>query len=130
MEPTVVNVKTTALKKNGYDSLVKWLEDPSHLYIGRDMSRFVPGAKESKWKNPFKVNDDTRERVLEKYEEYLRKSDLINNLDELQGKVLGCWCHPLGCHGHVLQKLYNEKYNSKKSTTSELVVNNENFPSL
>jgi hypothetical protein len=32
---------------------------------------------------------------------------LLSDLKELKGKVLGCWCHPKGCHGHVLAKLVN-----------------------
>lgn len=132
MEPTVVNIKTSELKKNGYANLEKWLEDPSHLYIGRDMSRFVKGAKVSKWQNPFKVNDFTRDQVLEKYEEYIRKSDRMSQLSELEGKVLGCWCHPLGCHGHILKKLYNEMHKNKliKNKHDSLIVNNDNFPPL
>jgi hypothetical protein len=23
------------------------------------------------------------------------------------GRVLGCWCHPLFCHGHLLAELVN-----------------------
>lgn len=132
MEPTVINVKTSELKKNGYNDLNKWLEKPEHLYVGRDMTRFVKGAKASKWQNPFKVKDYTREQVLEKYEEYVRSSDLMSQLDELEGKVLGCWCHPLGCHGHVLKKLYSEmhKIKLKKNEENLLVINNENFPPL
>jgi hypothetical protein len=40
---------------------------------------------------------------------YARVSTNDQNLDlvatakrELRGKVLGCWCAPLPCHGHVL----------------------------
>jgi hypothetical protein len=29
-------------------------------------------------------------------------------LFELKGKILGCWCHPLPCHGDVLVKLIKE----------------------
>jgi hypothetical protein len=132
MEPTVINVKTSELKKNGYDNLSKWLEKPEHLYIGRDMSRFVNGANVSKWQNPFKVKEFTREEVLEKYEEYIINSDLMSQLDELEGKVLGCWCHPLGCHGHVLKKLYNKMHETKLKKKEEnlLAINNENFPPL
>ena len=132
MEPTVINVKTAELKKKGYDNLSKWLEKPEHLYVGRDMTRFVNGAKASKWQNPFKVKDHSRKEILAKYEEYVRNSDLMFQLKELEGKILGCWCHPLGCHGHVLKKLYNEmnEHNLKKEKENLLVVNKENFPPL
>lgn len=53
---------------------------------------------------------------LVKYEEYVRrKPELINNIMELDGKILGCWCVPYEeCHGSVLIKLlheYKEKQN-------------------
>jgi len=41
------------------------------------------------------------------------------NLDELEGKILGCWCittnklEPLKCHGQILMKLLREKKNEK-----------------
>ena len=31
---------------------------------------------------------------------------------ELTGKILGCWCNPEPCHGHVLVKLYKEYINN------------------
>jgi hypothetical protein len=34
----------------------------------------------------------------------------MNDLHELNGKELGCWCKPDKCHGDILIKLYNEKY--------------------
>lgn len=64
------------------------------VYIGRP----------SKWGNPFVVGrDGTREEVIEKFDAYLHsRPDLMAALPELWGKVLGCWCSPLDCHGHVL----------------------------
>lgn len=50
----IINVKKAELKKVGYNSLQEWLDaSPDHIYIGRDMSFYVPGADGSKWKNPF-----------------------------------------------------------------------------
>jgi hypothetical protein len=70
------------------------------IYIGR------PG----KWGNPFKEGrDGTREEVIEKYEEwFLTQPQLLEGLPELKGKVLGCWCAPLPCHGDVLVRLAND----------------------
>jgi hypothetical protein len=40
------------------------------------------------------------------YREYIKtRPDLLNRLDELKGKTLGCWCRPLPCHGDVLVEL-------------------------
>ena len=82
--------KVVHCKKESYD-----------IYIGRP----------SKWGNPFKIGrDGTREEVIEKYKQYvLGKKELMQSLDELEGKTLGCWCHPKLCHGDVLEELVNEK---------------------
>ena len=69
------------------------------VYIGRP----------SKWGNPFEIGKDgTREEVIAKYRKYiLNQPDLMNSLDELQGKVLGCWCSPKACHGDTLLEFAN-----------------------
>jgi hypothetical protein len=75
-------------------------KSPFDVYIGR------PG----KWGNPFVVGKDgTRSEVIAKYQEWLLNQPyLIAALPELRGKVLGCWCHPLPCHGDVLAELANK----------------------
>jgi hypothetical protein len=81
--------------------------EPYDIYIGREMPRY--GLKRSKWFNPYKIGKDgTRERVLVKYEQWVRSHpDLMTHLPELRGKVLGCWCSPKPCHGDVLARLAN-----------------------
>ena len=70
------------------------------VYIGRP----------SKWGNPFQIGKDgDREEVIEKYKRYLWESikqGKIKKEDvaELKGKVLGCWCAPKPCHGDILIK--------------------------
>jgi hypothetical protein len=56
------------------------------------------------WGNPFVVDEDgSREECILKYEDYyFMKSSLWPKLESLRGKVLGCWCYPEDCHGHVL----------------------------
>lgn len=73
------------------------------IYIGRG----------SKWGNPFKIGiDGTRAEVIVKYEQYIRNTPiLIESLYELKDKTLGCYCHPLPCHGDILKKLYFEFHN-------------------
>ena len=84
MECKVVN-----LRKEKYDA-----------YIGRG----------SKWGNKFIIGrDGNREEVIRKYREWiLKNNDLLNSLEELKGKVLGCFCKPLACHGDVLVELVNK----------------------
>ena len=110
----IINIKTANLHQLGYNSLEDWLKNPNHIYIGRK-NNYVKGATHSKWHNPFKlqiqknaskyVNEKAREDCINKYEEYLTNNEeLMGQLKELEGKVLGCWCKPLGCHGDVLVK--------------------------
>jgi Domain of unknown function (DUF4326) len=72
-----------------------------NVYIGRP----------SKWGNPFVVGiDGTRAEVVRKYESWVvTQKHLMDSLTELQGKILGCWCHPQLCHGDVLARLVNER---------------------
>jgi hypothetical protein len=34
-----------------------------------------------------------------------RRQWILDNLKELKGKVLGCYCHPLSCHGEIYIKM-------------------------
>lgn len=83
------------------------------LYIGRP----------SKWGNPFTHLENSlaefkvgnREEAIKKYEEWITKGDgkyLLDDLHELKGLNLGCWCHPKSCHGDILIKLYDDKFNN------------------
>lgn len=66
-------------------------------------------GRPSKWGNPFVIGrDGTRARVIERYREWLAgQPELLAALPELRGKVLGCFCAPLACHGDVLAALAN-----------------------
>lgn len=106
---TVISVKKKELNKIGYKNLKHWLSNPNHIYIGRDMSLYVPGAKKSKWTNQFSVKKFGRDTCLMLYEDNIRNTpELMSKLKELNGKVLGCWCAPDKCHGDILVKLINE----------------------
>lgn len=108
----VINCKVAHLRKNGYQSLQAWLDaSANHIYVGRNMAYYVPGAVGSKWKNPYtlkKYGGDVQ-KVLELYREHVMRSGLYEQLGELEGKVLGCWCHPEACHGDVLKEMCEER---------------------
>ena len=54
--------------------------------------------------------DGTRKEVIEKYRKWLaHNSELLKDIGELKGKVLGCWCAPLDCHCEILAELANRK---------------------
>lgn len=79
------------------------------VYIGR--ACYMGGWKlpQSKWHNPFPIKGN-REECLQKYKEYvLSNADLMRDLPELSGKVLGCWCKPERCHGDILVELLHKK---------------------
>lgn len=77
---------------------------PYDVFIGRG----------SKWGNPFPIEGRiTREKAIAMYEVYIRRNPrLLADLHELEGKVLGCYCHPLPCHGSILLKLLRERENA------------------
>jgi len=83
-----VNRFVVHCKKSAYD-----------VYCGRP----------SKWGNPFEIGrDGARTEVIEKYREWLKtQDDLLAQLPELKGKILGCWCAPNACHCDVLAELAN-----------------------
>jgi hypothetical protein len=86
-------------------NVVDWEKRPNHLYVGRACGGHKTG---SKWGNPFKLTKYTREVSLEMFEQYLlNNATLINNISELNGMVLGCWCKPLPCHADILVRYLN-----------------------
>lgn len=68
-------------------------------------------GRPSKWGNPFIIGvDGSREEVVKKFEDYLlNNNELLDDLEELNGKILGCFCKPLICHGDVLIKILESK---------------------
>lgn len=112
-------VKVSELRKNGYDSFEEWLKDPNNVYTGRPGRIFINKVyfryDGSKWQNPYtlKKYPDVHEN-LKMYKEHIIKSGLINDIEELKGKTLGCFCvkhedslnNPL-CHAQVLYNFLN-----------------------
>ena len=89
---TVVNIR----KKKGCPKV------KCDVYIGRG----------TPFGNIFRIGvDGDREQVLAKYKEYFyrRLTDPIfrSKVLELKGKVLGCWCKPLACHGDIIAEYLN-----------------------
>lgn len=93
--------------------------DSYDLYIGRG----------SVWGNPFKIGPDgDRAEVLAKYKEYLLRGEgrhLLQRIDELEAKTLGCFCAERGgltvhnetrCHGQLLLQLVELRQRRKKAS--------------
>jgi len=74
------------------------LKEKYDVYIGRG----------SPFGNPFKIGvDGDREQVITKYRDYFYnriKNDAVfrQQVKQLKGKILGCFCKPLPCHGDVI----------------------------
>jgi hypothetical protein len=85
------------------------------VYIGRAVMYGGWNLTKSKWANPFKVGQKgmkTPKHVAAAYEKHVRDNkNLMESLQELTGKRLGCWCYPKPCHGNVLIKLLKEQEN-------------------
>ena len=79
------------------------------VYIGRKVTLGGWNLHQSKWANPFKIKEcGSAENAVRKYEDFIRKQPrLLQDLYELEGKTLGCWCKPEPCHGDVLVNLIN-----------------------
>lgn len=82
-------------------ALISWAGEEG-LYVRID--------RRTCWGNPHIVGEDgDRDTVIEMFRsEVCQQGDLLARLDELRGKVLGCWCHPEPCHGGVLLELVEE----------------------
>jgi len=77
-------------------TVVHCKHDKYDVYIGRG----------SIWGNPFTVGMYGRKGAIQKYRQWLEtQPHLIKKIPELKGKILGCWCRPLSCHGDVLAHL-------------------------
>jgi Domain of unknown function (DUF4326) len=97
------------------------------IYIGRYNAHY--GLEASKWANSFEIKKHgTREQVVALYDTWIRSEqeikpkgmpysnhELLKMIPDLEEKILGCWCHPKLCHGHILVRLLKEHhhYNSK-----------------
>ena len=67
--------------------------------------------RRTKWGTPHVLGrDGNREQVIARYREDLRaphpggRGLVVEELAELDGCWLACWCEPLPCHGDVLAR--------------------------
>ena len=101
-------------------SFSKWLQDSNNLYIHKNLAKYGKklGFSDSIWYKDVKelqkfIRNKEDEDYLTVYEHYIRSTpELWNSIDNLENKVLGCWCKPSqSCHADVLIKLFKEKKN-------------------
>jgi hypothetical protein len=80
------------------------------IYIGRACNMGGWRLPHSKWHNPYSVKQYGRDGALHRYRTYIESNEkhLLDDLHELAGKTLGCWCKPNRCHGDILRELYQK----------------------
>lgn len=86
------------------------------VYIGR------PGKGESGYfGNPFKPGEGvTRDDTIDRYAKWfdmkiLQDAMFRRRVQELRGKILGCFCKPARCHGDVIVTYLNRVDAEEKS---------------
>ncbi len=94
---------TVVANINTDHALISWAESKGkYVYVGRG----------SKWGNPYQIpQDGDRDRVCWCYEQhYIKfKPSILDDIESLEGKVLGCYCSPQRCHGDELAKRANKE---------------------
>lgn len=117
-----MNTETVAPRLIGSSVL---LASPHRVQLSRKAGAKLPPntvvvSRPSKWGNPFKVTPE-RSQILAvgAFQTWLtvegvtagivdRKQWMLDNLKELRGKNLACWCKPgTACHADVLLRLAN-----------------------
>ena len=117
----VVNLNTVA-------DIERWLQEPTNTYIGRG-TKNIAGSKRG---NPYELKDynNCRKTVVSLYEEYIQSNGkLLNSIGELKGKILGCFCVPLLCHGSVLHRLANNTLQSRNPVVQS-IMNRESLQQM
>ncbi len=88
------------------------------VYIGRVCNMGGWRLNQSKWHNPYSVKQYGRDGALNRYRTYIESNtnNLLNDLHELDGKSLGCWCKPSPCHGDILRELFKKQVQQSDKT--------------
>jgi len=89
-------------------NVVHCQEEPYDIYIGRKKDT------DQHYGNPFRIGDwgCSRKESIHNFTMWItgqgfykiepaRREWIMNNINELKDKTLGCWCKPKDCHGDV-----------------------------
>lgn len=67
-----------------------------NLGMGNPFTHIPLGATKAKFQA------SCRQQSIDKFEDWVfDQAEILANIDQLRGKRLGCYCHPLPCHGTV-----------------------------
>lgn len=97
----IANGESVVININTHFHVLKYAKEKG---IYKQIDRY------SEFGNPFFLDSDgDRDEVCIGYIEYFKhKRSLHNKVKDLKGKVLGCHCAPLKCHGDYLKQLADE----------------------
>ena len=100
--PSVPNI----INLNNVDDVYAWIE-AGGVYVGREIDNGTFKHEGSRWGNPHTIREHkSRKKVVKMFRESITKNDeLMKDIGELKGKVLGCFCSPEQCHAEVLHEL-------------------------
>lgn len=77
---------------------LKWDFPDNAVYVGRP----------SKWGNPYDAKRYGKANAIKLYKIWLHEQGPIDDIEELRGKDLVCWCAPRSCHADYLLELANK----------------------
>jgi hypothetical protein len=98
------NIIQPSMHINSPTKVVNYHKDNFDIWIGRNKWQGTLG-----WGNPFIIGaDGNRDECISKYRIHLLTNvPLLAKIEKLRGKILGCGCKPLRCHGDVIVELLN-----------------------
>jgi hypothetical protein len=83
-------------------------QDEALIEWAKATGRFTRIDRGTPWGNPFVAPaDGDRKTVLGRFKAEVFPR-LVPQLPSLRGRVLGCWCHPAPCHGHLIAEAVNQ----------------------
>lgn len=85
--------------------------DAALIAWAMDTGRYTRIDRQTPYGNPYVIGTDgDRAAVIARYREDVRANpEIVERLGDLRGRVLGCWCYPLACHGDVIAEIANSR---------------------
>lgn len=96
---------------------------PNSIYIGNKNTQY--GLAKSKFANPYYLENWFRTKKIQAFEEYFKQAISDGSITEqdlldLYGKDLVCFCSPKPCHGNVVRKYVAMAYFNHQSKQKDL----------
>lgn len=93
--------------RTGHTTPVSMRRHKTLIAVCDELGLLVRIDRKGPWGNPYKIpQHGDRAAVIERYRTYLAGTPtLLEQIPDLKGRALSCWCSPLPCHGDVLAEL-------------------------